>query len=91
MAGKGGDFSTKALTAASGAAAAFITRKAIVFIWTKVMGRKPPGKAEDPEVALGEAMAWTVVIGAGVAIARLLAVRMTAKHAGKALSGSEDE
>ncbi len=81
MAGKGGDYSSKAMTAVAGAAAAFIARKAIFFVWTKVMGRKPPGKAEDPEVAIGEALAWTVIIGAGVAVAKLLAVRTTARHA----------
>jgi low affinity Fe/Cu permease len=90
MAGKGGDFSTKAVTAVAGAAAAFVARKAIFFVWTKVMGRKPPGKAEDPDVAIGEALAWTVVIGTGVAIARLLAVRTTARYAGKSLEQSDE-
>ena len=89
MAGKGGDFSSKAMTAVAGAAAAFIARKAIMFIWTKVMGRKPPGKAEDPEVALGEALAWTVVIGTGVAIAKLLAVRTTARYSAKSAPPEE--
>ncbi|HUZ57142.1 MAG TPA: DUF4235 domain-containing protein [Streptosporangiaceae bacterium] len=86
MPAKGGDYGSKAVTALAGAAAAFVARKAISFAWTKATGREPPGKAEDPEVAIGEALAWTVVLGIGVAVARLLAVRLAARQSAKHLA-----
>lgn len=85
---KGSDFGSKALGALVGAAAAFIARKAIGFAWTQATGKEPPGKAEDPEVAIGEALAWTIVLGVGVAVARLLAVRLaTRQSSAKTLTG----
>jgi hypothetical protein len=85
MPDKGSDKGSKALTTLAGAAAAFVARKVIIFAWTKATGKEPPGKAEDPEVAIGEALAFTVLVGIGVAIARVLAIRLvnkqTAHHA----------
>jgi hypothetical protein len=80
MPDKGSDKGSKALTTLAGAAAAFVARKAIIFAWTKATGKEPPGKAEDPEVAIGEALAFTVVVGIGVAIARVLAIRLVNKQ-----------
>jgi hypothetical protein len=88
---KGSDFGSKAVSALVGAAAAFVARKAIGFAWTKATGKEPPGKAEDPDVAIGEALAWTVVLGIGVAVARLLAVRLTTRQASaRTLAGPAD-
>jgi low affinity Fe/Cu permease len=89
MPDKGSDRGSKAVTALAGAAAAFVARKVIIFAWTKATGKEPPGKAEDPEVAIGEALAWTVVLGIGVAIARVLAVRLVNRHAAERLPASE--
>jgi Protein of unknown function (DUF4235) len=89
MPDKGGDFGSKAVTAVAGAAAAFVARKAIVFAWTKATGKEPPGKAEDPEVAIGEALAWTVVVGIGVAVARVLAVRLVSRQSAARLPAAE--
>jgi low affinity Fe/Cu permease len=89
MPDKGGDFGSKAVTALAGAAAAFVARKVIVFAWTKATGRKPPGKAEDPEVGIGEALVWTVVMGIGVAVARLLAVRLVNRKSSGELPAPE--
>jgi hypothetical protein len=86
MAGKGGDYGSKAINTLAGAAAAFVARKALVFAWTKATGRKPPEKAEDPQVALGEALAWTLVVGVGVAVARVLAMRLATSQSGRQLS-----
>lgn len=90
MPAKGGDFGSKAVTTLAGAAAAFVARKAIIFVWTKATGREPPGKAEDPEVAIGEALAWTVVLGAGVAVARVLAIRLASRQSAKHLTAPAD-
>jgi len=86
MPDKGGDFGSKAVTTLAGAAAAFVARKEIVFDWTKATGKEPPGKAEDPDVAIGEALAWTVVLGIGVAVARMLAIRLATRRSGARLS-----
>jgi hypothetical protein len=90
MPGKGGDYGSKAVTTLAGMVAAFVARKAIVFAWTKITGREPPGKAEDPDVALGEALAWTVLLGAGVAVAKVLAVRLATRQPARQLSGESD-
>jgi hypothetical protein len=90
MAAKGGDHGSKAVTTLAGMAAAFVARKLIGFAWTKVTGREPPGKAEDPGVAIGEALAWTVVLGIGVAVARLFAVRLALRQSARYLTGPPD-
>jgi hypothetical protein len=90
MPAKGGDYGSKAVTTLAGMAAAFVARKAIVFAWTKITGREPPGKAEDPDVALGEALAWTVLLGAGVAVAKVLAVRLASRQSARQLTTESD-
>lgn len=89
MPDKGGDFGSKAVTTLAGAAAAFVARKVIIFAWTKATGKEPPGKAEDPEVAIGEALAWTVVLSIGVAVARVLAVRLVNRQSPERLPAAE--
>lgn len=90
MPGKGGDYGGKAITTLAGMAAAFVARKALVFAWTKATGRKPPDKAEDPQVALGEALAWTVIVGVGVALARVLAMRLATSQSARHLAAPTD-
>jgi low affinity Fe/Cu permease len=90
MPDKGGNFGSKAVSAVVGAAAAFVARKAITFAWTKATGKEPPGKAEDPDVAIGEALAWTIVIGIGVAVARLLAVRLASRQPSRHLAAPSE-
>jgi hypothetical protein len=89
MPDKGSDFGSKAATTLAGAVAAFVARKAIIFAWTKATGKEPPGKAEDPDVAIGEALAWTVVLGIGVAVARVLAVRLVNRQSAGRLAAAE--
>jgi len=90
MPGKGGDYGGKAVNAAAGAAATFVARKLIIFGWTKITGRQPPGKAEDPDVAIGEALLWTLVVGLGVAVARLLAMRFATRQFGRQLPAPDE-
>jgi hypothetical protein len=82
MAGQKADTGSRVVNAVAGMAAAFVARKLISFAWTKVTGKEPPDKPEDPQVALGEALAWGVLMGAGVATARLLASRVVVHRAG---------
>jgi hypothetical protein len=82
MAGKsgGGSGGSRLVSALVGAGAAFLARKILSFGWTKVTGKKPPERPEDPEVALREALIWGIVLGAGVHTARLLATRATTRR-----------
>jgi Protein of unknown function (DUF4235) len=82
MSGKRADGGNRMLTGLAGFAAAFAARKLIYFAWKRITGKEPPEHPEDPQVALGEALAWGVVMGAGVYIARMLATRATSKRIG---------
>src|SRR5881398_431700 len=79
------DLGTKIVAAM---AAAFIARKLITIVWTKAVGKEPPTHPEDPQVALSEALGWSVLTGVSVEAARLLATRAAAR---RAYSGPECE
>jgi uncharacterized protein DUF4235 len=74
------------LSGVIGFAAAFGARKVLVFVWKQVTGKEPPEHPEDPQVALGEALSWGILLGVGVQVARMLALRATAKK----IAGSAD-
>jgi hypothetical protein len=80
MADKRASAGSKVVTALVGAGAAFAARKVLFFGWKKITGKEPPEHPEDPQVALGEALIWGVVVGAGVHTARLLATRATMRR-----------
>jgi len=79
MSGKGNG-GNKVLTAVVGFAAAFAARKVLHFAWKQVTGKAPPEHPEDPQVALGEAVSWALVLGVGVHMARMLATRAATKR-----------
>jgi hypothetical protein len=80
MADRKMDLGTKIISAVAAMAAAFVARKAITFAWTKVTGKEPPTHPEDPQVALAEALGWSVLAGVSVEAARLLATRAAARR-----------
>ncbi len=82
MSGKRAGGGHRMLTSLAGFAAAFGARQLIQFAWKRVTGKEPPENPEDPHVAIGEAIAWGLVMGAGVYIARVLATRATSKRIG---------
>jgi hypothetical protein len=75
------DLGTKVVSAVAAMAAAFVARKLITFAWTKATGKEPPTHPEDPQVALSEALSWSLVTGIAVEAARLLATRAAARRA----------
>ena len=79
-----GSATSRAMSALVGAAAAFAARKLLTFGWKQITGKAPPEHPEDPQVALTEALIWGIVLGAGVATARMLATRATARRSGTA-------
>jgi hypothetical protein len=88
MAGKRADPGSRIINAVAGMAAAFAARKLLAFAWTRLTGKEPPDSTDDPQVALGEALAWGVLMGAGVAAARLVVTRAVTHRA--IGSGPED-
>jgi Protein of unknown function (DUF4235) len=80
MSGKKADGGNRLINGVAGFVAAFGARKLLHFAWKQITGREPPEHPEDPQVALGEALTWGVLIAAGVAIARLLATRVAIKR-----------
>src|SRR4051812_6098237 len=63
-----------------GLAVGFISRKALSFAWEKATGRKPPASSDSLEIGLGEAVAYAVVMGLGMEVARIVATRAAAKR-----------
>lgn len=63
--------------------AAVVARKAIDKTWRVATGKKPPENPADPDVQLGEAVAWAALTGALVALARMLAQRRAAGYYAK--------
>jgi len=80
MSGKLGDLGSRTVSGLVGAAAAFAARKAIVLAWKRITGKEPPAHPEDPQVALGEALGWALLVGAGVSTARMLATRAASRR-----------
>jgi hypothetical protein len=81
MSAKRADAGSRVVNALAGMAAAFVARKLLSFGWTKVMGKEPPESPEDPQVALGEALAWGILMGVGVGTARMLVTRAVTQRA----------
>ncbi|AXH96367.1 DUF4235 domain-containing protein [Ornithinimicrobium avium] len=77
----------KAVTAGAAVVAAIVARKTTDGTWKFVTGSDSPQNPDDPEIDLKEAIAFAVLSGALVGLARMLAnrqtTRMMAKGAGK--------
>lgn len=86
MADKRDSSGNKLISGAIGFGAAFGARKILIFAWKQITGKEPPEHPEDPQVALGEALTWGILVGVGVQIARMLALRAASKR----VSGSAD-
>ncbi|MEU7000572.1 DUF4235 domain-containing protein [Nonomuraea sp. NPDC046570] len=61
-----------------GLATAWAAKKVLGFVWVKATGKEPPVDAEAPEVSLGEAIGYAVVMGVGMQVAQIV-VNRTAK------------
>lgn len=55
-------------------------KKVATTAWQKGTGKAPPANPEDPSTGWGEALAWAVVTGAIVGVARMLAARKAASY-----------
>lgn len=93
-----GDLGWRVLAGAAAFGGGFVARKVITIGWKKATGKEPPTNPESPEVAIGEAIGWAVVMGVGMELARLLATRAAASRWQKghgelpaALRGAEEK
>jgi Protein of unknown function (DUF4235) len=64
---------------AAGMAAAAGAFKGLQLVWTQISGQEPPLGPDDQEAPLGRAIAWTLVMGAAITTARMIAIRYTAR------------
>ena len=74
-------WSVFSLVAALGAAA--MAKKGLNTSWRAATGKNPPANPADPDVDIWEAVAWAVVSGTLVALARMLATRKAASYYAK--------
>lgn len=70
-----GKFAWKLLSLAAAAGAAVVARKLTDGTWKFVTGAESPQNPEDPEIDFKEAIAFALVSGSVIALARLVANR----------------
>ena len=80
MADNKADLSTKLISGLAAMIAAFLARKVVTYAWTQATGKEPPAHPEDPQVALSEALGWSMLTGVTVGAAKLLATRAAARR-----------
>ena len=69
----------QALKHAAGMAAAAVAYKGLQVVWKQATGKEAPLGPEDRQAPLGRAIAWTLVMGAAVTTARMIAMRLAAR------------
>ncbi|MEW9530257.1 DUF4235 domain-containing protein [Microbispora sp. NPDC049125] len=62
-----------------GLAVGFASRKVLSYAWEKATGKKPPASPDSPDIGLGEAIAYAVVIGLGMEVTRIVTTRAAAR------------
>ncbi len=60
--------------------ASVIAKKALTTGWQTATGKQPPANPADPDVDMREAVAWAVLSGTLIALARMLATRRAANY-----------
>jgi len=80
MAESGGSKIWTVFSLVSALGAAAIAKKALDTAWRAATGKHPPENPADPDVQMGEAVAWAVASGTFVALARMLAQRRAASY-----------
>jgi hypothetical protein len=75
-----GALAWKVIGTGSAVVAAAVTQKGLTAAWRAVRGNEPPTIPEDPDTGWGDAIAWAVLSGAALGVARLLATRKAAAY-----------
>jgi hypothetical protein len=80
MAGESSDSrAIQTLKHAVGMAAAAGAYKGLQLTWKQLTGKEPPVGPDDQQAPLGHAVAWTLVMGAAITTARMIAIRFTSR------------
>jgi Protein of unknown function (DUF4235) len=80
MADSGGSKLWAVFSLVSTLGAAALAKKALDTGWKAATGKHPPENPADPDVQMREAVAWAVVSGTFVALARMVAQRRAANY-----------
>lgn len=72
------DVAWRVIGAAVGLVTAWGARKLLGLAWVKATGKEPPLDPDSPEVTMGEAIGYAVVMGVGMSVAQIV-VNRTAK------------
>jgi Protein of unknown function (DUF4235) len=75
MAEQGEGRTIRALKEAAGLLAVLAASKAARVGWRRVTGNEPPSAPDDNQIPLGRAIAWTLLLGAAITTARMIAIR----------------
>jgi hypothetical protein len=75
-----GSLAWKFLGTGSAVLAAAVVQKGLNSAWRVATGDDPPTIPEDPDTRWGEAVAWAVLSGAFIGVARLMATRRAAAY-----------
>lgn len=90
-----GNLVAKLATTAAAIGASVVARKMTDGTWKFVTGKDSPSNPEDPDIDIKEAIAFAVLSGALIGLARMLANRETtklvAKSSGKSSAQVGDE
>lgn len=86
-----GNLVAKLVTVAAAFGAATVARKATDGTWKFVTGKDSPSNPEDPDIDLKEAVAFAVLSGVIMGLARMLANRQTTKMLAKQQGKSSEQ
>ncbi|WP_433362198.1 DUF4235 domain-containing protein [Streptosporangium sp. CA-115845] len=84
------DMAWRAIGGLLGLVTAWSAKKVIGFAWEKSTGKKPPADSESPDISLGEAIGYAVVMGVGMQVAQIVVARGAKRRydAWKSLKGA---
>ena len=89
MAEKRAEGVSKAVGTFAAFAGAYGARKVVMYGWKRITGKEPPTDPQDPEVGVGEALIWAVLLGVAMEAAHLLAGRAATKNIRRGDSGGQ--
>ncbi|MFI7633377.1 DUF4235 domain-containing protein [Nonomuraea sp. NPDC049400] len=72
------DIAWRVIGGLTGLVTAWAARKLLGFVWVKATGKEPPIDTDAPEVSMGEAIGYAVLMGVGMSVAQIV-VNRTAK------------
>ena len=67
-----------AVSAGATSISVVVAQRVVTFVWRRVHhGGAPPEGPADQKVTWGAALTWAVALGIGIAVARLIAIRLS--------------